>query len=102
MQYQIAATVSILIFPLIIGLSPVNARDLRTQCTLEMASKDKFTFPCLVTYDPILNMGVVKDLNSGRAYGKGWSEGRGCIYKEGYGSICTKGNQWITPEGKII
>lgn len=99
MRFSIAATGSILFLPCIIGLNPVSAQELRTQCTLEMASRDKFVFPCSVKYDPKLNMGVIKDLNSGRTYGKGWAEGRGCIYKDGYGSICTKGFKWVTPDG---
>ena len=79
-----------------------SASSLKTQCTLEIASGDKFLFPCSLSYDPRLNMGVIKNLNSGKTYGRGWAEGRGCLYKEGYGSICTKEFKWILPNGQIL
>jgi len=80
----------------------VSASPLTTKCTLKMASGDEFIFPCELRFDPALNMAVITDLNSGKVYGKGWAEGRGCLYKEGYGEICTEGYKWILPNGKRI
>ena len=95
------ATLSILTLPAV-NITTVNASNLKTKCTLEIASGDKFIFPCSLTYDSSFKMGVIKDLNSGKVYGKGWAEGRGCSYKEGYGSICTHGYKWILPDGQTL
>ena len=95
------ATLSIIALPAA-NIMIVNASSLNTKCTLEIASGDKFIFPCSLTYDSDLNMGIIKDLNSGKVYGKGWAEGRGCLYKEGYGSICTAGYEWILPDDQTL
>ena len=97
MKLTITGINSLLLLPLVIGLVPASAQELRTQCTLTMASKDRFVFPCTVRYNSRLNMGVITDLNSGRTYGDDWAETRGCIYKDGYGSICTKDYEWVSP-----
>lgn len=102
MLYKISlATLSVIIAS---AFNPmlVSASSLTTKCTLKMASGDEFIFPCSLRFDSALNMAVIRDMNSGKVYGKGWAEGRGCLYKEGYGAICTEGYKWILPNGKQI
>ena len=102
MLYKISlATLSVIIAS-VANAMIVGASGLTTKCTLTIASGDEFVFPCSLKFDSNLNMGVIRDLNSGKVYGKGWAEGRGCLYKEGYGNICTEGHKWILPNGKQI
>lgn len=96
------AAKALLIHLILWSASPEYSSELKTECVMNITGHPMSVFPCSVRFDRQLNKGVVRDARSGRVYGKDWAEGRGCLYREGYGTICTKNYGWILPDGRVM
>lgn len=94
-------TKALLIQFILCSASPAYSSALTTECILHLAGRTKSLFPCSVSFDRKLNMGVIRDLRTGRVYGKEWAESRGCLYREGYGTVCTIEKRWVLPDGSV-